>query len=60
MMRKLNRKSLRTEMLARVRMKALLKRNSRRKRIFDLSSHTPVQPLSQSVKRSILSDRSDT
>lgn len=49
MMRKLNRKSLRTEMLARVRMKALLKRNSRRKKIFDLSSHTPVQPLSQSV-----------
>ena len=49
MMRKLNRKSLRTEMLARGRMKALLKRNSRRKKIFDLSSLTPVQPLSQSV-----------
>lgn len=36
MTRNLNRRSLRTEMLARVRMKALLKRSSRRKRIFDL------------------------
>ena len=40
MMKKVNRRSLRMEMLVRVRMKALLKRNNRRKRIFDLSSLT--------------------